>query len=370
MPAEGSLKSSGSASSQRTQPPIIAFTASAVAVIFFGSTFVPVKKFDVGDGMFFQWVLCFAIWTVGAIVHFIQRSPIFWHLAMVGGFLWATGNIMVVPIVKTIGLALGLLLWASFNMLTGWAISRFGWFGLDPEPVQNPILSYVGVALSVISIIMFLFITTDDQSSQPTEECDQINACERGLRRQPVKADEKGTDNKNDESWVQSLSPLQKKVLGCSLAIIAGILYGSSFVPVLYIKTQGKKNTPGYEGASQNDLDYVPAQCVGIFVASTIYFFIYCVAMNKRGKVYPETIIPGLLSGALLASASCGWSVANRYLTSVVSFPIITAGPGFIAAVWGVLMFKEVKGLKNYVLLIVGFCFILAGSLAIVFSKA
>lgn len=38
--------------------------------------------------------------------------------------LFPLGNITVVPIVKTIGLGLGLLIWASFNLLMGWASSR------------------------------------------------------------------------------------------------------------------------------------------------------------------------------------------------------------------------------------------------------
>lgn len=61
--------------------------------------------------------------------------------------------------------------------------------------------------------------------------------------------------------------------------------------------------------------------------------------------------------------------MANHYLSAVVSFPIITAGPGFIAAMWGVFVFKEIKGLKNYIILAVAFCIILAGSLSTAFSK-
>ena len=41
------------------------------------------------------------------------------------GFLWATGNICVVPVIKTIGLGLGLLIWGSFNLLSGWASGRY-----------------------------------------------------------------------------------------------------------------------------------------------------------------------------------------------------------------------------------------------------
>ncbi|XP_061440381.1 transmembrane protein 144 isoform X1 [Rhineura floridana] len=341
----------------------IGFSSSAIAVILFGTNFVPVKKFDTGDGMFFQWILCAAIWIVSLIVNLIQNSPRFWPLAMVGGFLWATGNITVVPIVKTIGLGLGLLIWASFNLLTGWASSRFGWFGIDPEEVPKPVLNYIGAGLSVLSTILFLFIKSDVQSSSPSSERTPL------LRENSINTSEHRDENRSDVSWVDNLSPFGKRIIGCSLAVVAGILYGSSFVPVLYIKDHGRKNGTTYTGASQFDLDYVFAHFSGIFLSSTIYFLIYCAVMKNRPKVFPEAIIPGFVSGVLWAIASCCWFIANRYLSAVVSFPIITAGPGFIAAMWGVLVFKEIKGLKNYLLLLTAFCVILAGSLSTAFSK-
>ncbi|EMP24940.1 hypothetical protein UY3_18011 [Chelonia mydas] len=217
----------------------IGFMSSAIAVFLFGTNFVPVKKFD--TGMFFQWILCAAIWIVSLVVNLIQHSPTFWPLAMVGGSVWATGNITVVPIVKTIGLGLGLLIWASFNLLTGWASSR-----------------------------------------------------------------------------------------GCTLAVVAGIFYGSSFVPVLYIKDHGRRNETLYRGASQFDLDYVFAHFSGIFLTSTIYFLIYCAVMKNKPKVYPEAIIPGFVAGVLWAIANCCWFIANHYLSAVVSFPIITAVSTFL----------------------------------------
>jgi len=34
------------------------------------------------------------------------------------------GNVLVVPILKTVGLSQGMLIWASLAMLSGWAVSR------------------------------------------------------------------------------------------------------------------------------------------------------------------------------------------------------------------------------------------------------
>ncbi|PKU40420.1 hypothetical protein llap_9278 [Limosa lapponica baueri] len=337
----------------------IGFTSSTVAVLLFGTNFVPVKKFDTGDGMFFQWILCASIWIVSLVVNLIQNCPRFWPLAMVGGFVWATGNVTVVPIVKTIGLALGLLIWASFNLLTGWASSRFGWFGIDPEEVSRPILNYIGAGLSLLSAVTFLFIKTEVQSSSPSLESTPL------LRESSINVSE----DTPDDSWVNRLSPAKKRLIGCSLAVVAGILYGSSFVPVLYIKDHGRRNESVYAGASQFDLDYVFAHFSGIFLTSTIYFLVYCAVRKNKPNVYPQAILPGFVSGVLWAIANCCWFIANHYLSAVVSFPIITAGPGLVAAMWGVLVFKEIKGLKNYLLLSVAFCIILAGSLSTAFSK-
>ncbi|XP_039178762.1 transmembrane protein 144 isoform X4 [Crotalus tigris] len=192
--------------SSNTTDLTIGFISSAVAVVLFGSNFVPVKKFDTGDGMFFQWILCAAIWIVSLIVNLIQNSPKFWPLAMVGGFLWATGNITVVPVVKTIGLGLGLLIWASFNLLTGWASSRFGWFGIDPEEVRKPVLNYIGAALSVLSSIIFLFIKSEVQNSSSSESAPL-------LREQSINTSEYRVENRSDVSWVDNLSPLGKRMV-------------------------------------------------------------------------------------------------------------------------------------------------------------
>uniref|UniRef100_A0A3B4D976 Transmembrane protein 144a n=1 Tax=Pygocentrus nattereri TaxID=42514 RepID=A0A3B4D976_PYGNA len=299
------------------------FVSCAVSVLFYGSNFVPVKKIDTGDGMFFQWVLCAAVWTVSLVANIILRSPKFWPLAMLGGAIWATGNITVVPIVKTIGLGLGILIWASFNLLMGWASSRFGWFGIEAETVGKPTLNYCGAGLCLLSAIVFFFVKTD----------------------------------------------VQRPATGSGLAVVAGILYGFSFVPVLYIKHHASDPGGPFSGASQFDLDYVFAQFSGIFLTSTVYFLIYCAFKKNKPQVFPKAVLPGFVSGVMWGVATCCWFLANHYLSPVVSFPIITTVPGLIAAIWGVVVFKEVKGLRNYLVLILAFCLVLAGALLTAFSK-
>ncbi|CAM4496020.1 hypothetical protein PO909_015054 [Leuciscus waleckii] len=335
------------------------FISCAVAAVFFGSNFVPVKKIDTGDGMFFQWILCAAIWTVSLVVNIILNSPKFWPLVMVGGAIWATGNVTVVPIVKTIGLGLGLLIWASFNLLLGWASSRFGWFGIGAETVSKPVLNSCGAGLCLISAIVFFFVKTDVQRSSTSEETPLL--IDHAVNSETVVS--------TDDSWVDALRPLTKRIVGTSLAVVAGVLYGSSFVPVLYIKNHADDPNSLYSGASQFDLDYVFAQYSGIFLASTVYFLLYCAIKKNKPQVFPKAVLPGFLSGIMWGVATCCWFLANHYLSAVVSFPIITTVPGLIAALWGVVVFKEVKGWRNYIVLIVAFCLVLSGALLTAFSR-
>ncbi|KAI1887463.1 hypothetical protein AGOR_G00190560 [Albula goreensis] len=355
----GSIRIQATGNSTNSTELTYGFVSCIVSVLFFGSNFVPVKKIDTGDGMFFQWVLCAAIWTVSLVANIILRCPTFWPLAMLGGAIWATGNITVVPILKTIGLGLGILIWGSFNLLMGWASSRFGWFGIDPEEVAKPVLNYCGAGLCFLSAIIFFFVKTDVQRTTSPEETpllidSRINA--EGLV-------------SSDDSWIDTLSPKAKRLLGSVLATFSGLLYGSSFIPVLHIKNHAARNDTTFAGASQFDLDYVFAQFSGIFLTSTVYFLIYCAIMKNKPKVYSRAILPGFVSGVMWAIATCCWFLANTYLSAVVSFPIVTAGPGLIAAVWGVLVFKEVKGFRNCLILALAFCTVLAGALLTAFSK-
>ncbi|KAM6220645.1 transmembrane protein 144 [Rhynchocyon petersi] len=338
----------------------IGFISSSLAILLFGSNFVPLKKYDTGDGMFLQWVLCAAIWLVALVVNLILHCPKFWPLAMLGGCIWATGNIAVVPIIKTIGLGLGILIWGSFNALTGWASSRFGWFGMDAQEVSKPLLNYIGAGLSIVSAFIFLFIKSEIPISTCSVDTTPLIS-EHEISTTP--------DASPSYSWVDKLSAVQHRIVGCSLAVISGILYGCTFVPIIYIKDHSKRNDSTYAGASQYDLDYVFAHFSGIFLTSTVYFLVYCTAMKNSPKLYPEAVLPGFLSGTLWAIATCCWFVANHSLSPVVSFPIITAGPGLIAAMWGVFMFKEIQGLKNYLLMMLAFFIILSGTLCTAFSK-
>ncbi|XP_016407903.1 transmembrane protein 144b isoform X2 [Sinocyclocheilus rhinocerous] len=304
LSAEEPLSSNEASSTDTTY----GFVACVIAVLFYGSYFVPVKTVDTGDGMFFQWICCSAIWFVGLVTDTLFRPSRAHPAAMLGGALWATGNITAVPVVKFIGLGLGILLWGSSGLLIGWASSRFGWFGLNPEEVSKPIHNYCGAGLCLLSAIIFFFVKSDVQKRTSAESM-------------PLLIDDRRLNPDStspSDSWVDTISPKSKRVFGCILAVFSGVLYGSSFVPVFYIKVHATTNSSMFTGSSQN-------------------------VMKNRPRIYPRAILPGFLSGLMWGLATYAWLMANYYLSAVITFPIINAGYGLVAALWGSVVFKEVK---------------------------
>ena len=51
--------------------------------------------------------------------------------------------------------------------------------------------------------------------------------------------------------------------------------------------------------------DYAFSHFTGIFVASTLYFIIYCAIKCNKPQIYPKIILPGLISGIMWGVAMC-----------------------------------------------------------------
>lgn len=66
-------------------------------------------------------VVAFGHWVIGA--H--QQH---WH--SIGSIHTILGNLTAIPIIKTIGLGMGILIWGVCNCCVGWATGRFGLFGV------------------------------------------------------------------------------------------------------------------------------------------------------------------------------------------------------------------------------------------------
>eukprot|EP00438_Fugacium_kawagutii_P008495 Skav210947 [mRNA] locus=scaffold713:242166:243179:+ [translate_table: standard] len=326
------------------------YLCAAVSVLFFGSNFAVVAKYDAGDGMFFQLMLCLGIWFTGLCV-MIPRNPAFYPIAMLGGVIWCSGNCLTVYIIRQIGLGPGLVTWGTTALIIGWVIGFFGLPGIpnDQNCLEKPWLNVLGLGFAMLALAGSTFI----KKTVPLKPAGPLLVSPGGPE-----------DPTSDLQMSQMSRPVDAKgrVKGILAALTAGICYGLNFLPSTWIQHNVK-------GASQQGLDYVFNQFCGILAASMLYFLMYCAWKGNKPQVNPEIMLPGFVSGVMWAIAQSCWFVANIQLGYSAAFPIILIGPGFIGSLWSVFLFKDICGQRNHLLLLTYFVLAMISCGCIVASR-
>jgi len=319
---------------------ITGLICAGISVFFFGSNFVPVKKFETGDGIFFQLCLCIGIFTTGTVVHvangLIRHYTVFPTFAMLGGMLWAIGNLTVVPVIKTIGLGMGISIWGITSIIIGWTTGAFGLFGTEKEYVH--FLNYFGVAAACIAVFVFVFIKPDLHQN--------ISNLDISYGYNTLVNDERLYENQTTSDWTEKLSVTQKRIVGVVFSIMSGVLYGSNFTPVNYLMNQDKSKE------RFNALNYVFAHFTGILLTSIFIFILYCIVLKNKPKIHEECALPAFFSGVLWATAQIAQFISNEELGMSISFPIIGPGALIVANLWSAIIFKEIRGKNIYLLLL------------------
>ena len=314
----------------------LSFILISISAIGFGSNFVPIKKYSSGDGLFFQFIFCSSIFLTGIISGIYYKFQYFEPIAMIGGILWTTGNILSVPAIKLIGLGPAICIWGSSNMLLGWSSGKFGIFGYPiKDDISNIYLNYIGVIFSLMSLLFYSLIKINNDENLILEIEDKLLP--------------------NTKEYI-------RKIIGINCAIIAGIFFGINFNPIMYLHFVNKISVKYY----------IFSHFCGIFFASFIYFLLYCFykyCTNKLPCLYPKLILPSFLSGLLWSFANICWILVNEQIGQSVSFPIITSTPNIIASFWSVIIFKEIKEKKNYIILLSALFFTIFSSILISLSK-
>lgn len=89
-------------------------------------------------------------------------------LSMLGGACWCTGNLLAVPVIRRIGLALGLCVWNVANMLVGWGSGFFGILGATKNEIRVPWINCVGAMCAAVGCVFYMFIQpAEDEEEGP-----------------------------------------------------------------------------------------------------------------------------------------------------------------------------------------------------------
>jgi multidrug transporter EmrE-like cation transporter len=282
---------------------------------------------DIRDGNFFSLWVAVGIWLVGLVQWFVtsgtSNNYVFEPVAMVGGAIWALGNLMVPFIIKQCGLGVGQLVWCAGNMLTGWATGSFGLFGIERESVSDPALNYTGVGLAVVALILFTQMGQKKEVAKVVDETADVEHAE------PL--------NANNQS-----PGAGQFITGLICAVVAGILFGANFDPPMLLMQKAKSEQAAGVPVTHalKAQEYVFSHFSGI-LALTLLAFAVIKGVNREVYTGKNVILPGLVAGILWGIAQIGWFQANAALSFVIAFPIITGVPGVLSAILGVVLFGE-----------------------------
>ncbi len=61
--------------------------------------------------------------------------------------------------------------------------------------------------------------------------------------------------------------------------------------------------------------------------------------------------------------ANISYFLSNNVLSQAITFPISNSGPPIVANLWGIFLYKEVTGKKNFTFLLIGFTFAITGAI-------
>lgn len=327
----------------------VGFGCIAVTIACLGSNFVPVKRFEIGDGMFFQFMQAIGIWTVAIVVQLI-RGSVFESYAMLGGVLWAMGNALCGVMIKCIGMALGQQIYGAVASIVGWSMGFWGWFGVEKSEVKHLGLNVAGALTGLIGTVVFFYVRPAKSLDPDLDDVARSLVNEEGgyelSKTRPIL---------EPATWVDNLNKDQKRVTGIVFALFTGAMIGMYMAPPTHLV--GDNHSLDNHGLhySSNGLDYVFSVFSGVLLTASTIFLVYCIARNNDPWISGDIILPGWISGLLWGIGQTTAFIANDKLGLLTVYPMMTIGPGLVATMWGLFVFKEVKGRRDLTVLLVAF---------------
>ncbi|KAL9654031.1 hypothetical protein ABK040_011575 [Willaertia magna] len=394
---EGSVKATNDDSDNSTKFTIIGYVGTFIAIIFYGSNYVVTKKYPTGDGVVLSWLMSNGILLVGfvSLALTTNNKLIFIPTGILGGSLWSMGNLMVIPIVKTVGLGLGFLLWSGSNLIGGYLVGKIGLFGIEREVIDSVggnVVNIFGIVGGVISMLLFFFIKPNKEEDAEKkkledgpitikennggehveEEGNESSALlpSTNMDDSEVKLTTNNFTNFNENTTFGKIkkiaqSPIFLRVLGFCMAIFSGCLYAVNMVPFkvwaqheIYI--HGKQPGP---------IDFAFSQFSGIYLFHSFVLIIYVLVKRNRPEVYPNMILSSIVCGIMWAIATCGLFYSSAYLGFTVGYVLVAIGPSLVSTFWNTVVFREIKGLKNLIILGASLSFAVIGVVLLAVSK-
>mmetsp|Transcript_123143 Transcript_123143/g.383383 ORF Transcript_123143/g.383383 Transcript_123143/m.383383 type:complete len:407 (-) Transcript_123143:23-1243(-) len=384
--------------------PVLGWSCAVTAAFTFSVQYVPVKQYEVYDGITFQWFLCHGVLFTAFVITMITGDiylPLD-NLPIIAGLMWGLSNYLCVPLIQLLGMGIGFSLYHFMNIMCGYSIGRFGLFGI---PQSGGPVSDVGFGIVFLSFVLMTFVETGhaeeagpppltepihpDIDQEYREQYQQWRlggargsrdqkanfymgafgvlepaagshadllrveelARDTGLRCRsdpgPLSARDLGGTVAAAELPLGSAEcrRLAMKAFGVLLAIVCGVLTGTCAAPA----TLYNLKHPGRPTAA------VFPMCLGVWVMSTFIYLAYAgCARFQRLPVRHAAIRPAFLSGAL-------WSIGNAcnllgvtQISYTLCYSTGIIGCLLLAGIYSLLIFREIKQARQILIFCLG----------------
>lgn len=274
----------------------IGFIYAFIAALIWGVHLVPFKKMK-ANVYYSQFLMCLGIFISTILISVFFNFPISLSIpGLVAGIIWSFGNLSALSAIKEIGISRAFPIWISNTLIMfTWGVVLFK----ELTGLMNIILGLSGVSLIFVGCVFV------------------------------------GTTKKKKEKSTKK---------GIILALIAAVLFGSTFVP---LKLTGMKGE-----------EFFFQMSTGIMITST-FIFILKIDIPKNLQVKN-----GFLTGFLWTIANLFGIYANILLGLSRGGPI-TQTAALIGALWGLFYFKEFKEKKQVIQIIVSSIIVVTGAILI-----
>lgn len=155
---------------------LIGYIAIFVSVFFYGSYFVPARKYEIYDGLVFQWYQCSGIMLMGVICAGLRNnwwsdtpSSTGYYVApegLLSGFIFQLANVVATRSVKSFGLGLYFTTHQVTNLFTAFLVGVLGHkVGLPTKPPGSIPVAGLGFFFVLVGMVPVMYMKKEAPDS-------------------------------------------------------------------------------------------------------------------------------------------------------------------------------------------------------------
>lgn len=258
----------------------------------------------------------------------IQVAPKFVMYAMIGGFIWNLGTLLLTAGIATTGMAVAFPIGGGIGWLLGIVVNYIG------QPEGNPLWLFIGCGIIALAIISSML------------------------------------------SYKKMAASQQKSLKGVIYSLAAGIFI--AFFYRFVMMSISSDISPGYVGGQMTPYTSVVFFALGAFVSTLVFNPIFMkrpvegepVTMKQYFSGSSRIHIIGMIGGAIWCLGQVLSVMSAKAASPAIAYGLSNGAP-IVAAIWGIFVWKEFKNAPKgtSTLLALMFVFYIIGLGLIIYSR-